>query len=567
MADVLSFNPSRALTTNIGAAAAARAFFYDAGTTNLKTVYADVGLTTAHPSPLLADSAGIFAQVFTDGLPTKVVVQTSGGSTLYTLDPADTVPIGGLTDFDTVADLLADSRLTYSSGYFKVTAGDILTAGGFRYEVAASGASDNHVATAGGVKLYIADARVTFEHYGAVGDGVTDDTAEVSAALQGPHNVIYARDGADYRFTPITGINAALRAIVCEGKATFTTVVSTAGAIGLTVSNRQYFRVANIKFQSTGTKTDGNATVGLKFAAGCSLIEIDEGCEFLDYSGRGLQILQCVHASIKRPKVNTGGYGISLEQSGGVPCTVAVIEHPYVFDGTRGISSDGTVGLTLIQPVFETCGATATTDGALHLIGGRTTLIDPYWESCNRDFVTFDATVQWIGEPFKSGALAADSHTFSGTAFSDRGFFKVTPTDLTIRRIGADTITNNDLAIGENLTVPVAGGSVIWGGDTMETIKGAVTSGVWTTIKTLTGQSGDGASRVAYRYAVYAGRSDLTTGYDTGRILNGTIHSDSGSTPAWLRISGNDLQIQITGSAYGLDYGLVLQTTGGIGTP
>ena len=468
-----------------------------------------------------------------------------------------------------VTALLADTALTYTAGTpSTVAAGSYVQtrAEGFSYLVAASGATDHHVATAGGVKLYIADLRVTFEHYGAIGDGVADDTAKVTAALQGPHNVIYARDGANYRFTPITGLNAALRAIVCEGKATFTTVVSTAGAIGLTVSNRQYFRVANIKFQSSGTKTDVNATVGLKFAAGCSLIEVDEGCEFLGYSGRGLQIIQCVHAKISGAKVNTGGFGISLEKNGATPCTAVEIEHTYIFDGTRGISSDGTVGLTIIQPVFETCGATGTVDGALHLIGGQTTLIDPYWENCRRDFVTFEARFNQLGEPFKAGASAPDSHTFSGTALNDRGFLTLSPTDLRVRRIGPDLKSGNSLLIGTNLTVPVAGGSVNWGGDTMETIKGSVVSATWTTVKALAGQSGDGAARVAYRYAIYAGRSDLTTGYDTGRIVNGVIRSDSGAVPTWLRIDSGNLQIQITNTSYGLDYGLVLQTTGAIGT-
>lgn len=51
--------------------------------------------------------------------------------------------------FDTVAGLLADTTLSYSN----VSPGDIITAQGSRYEVAASNATDAHVETAGGVKL------------------------------------------------------------------------------------------------------------------------------------------------------------------------------------------------------------------------------------------------------------------------------------------------------------------------------------------------------------------------------------------------------------------------------
>ena len=53
-------------------------------------------------------------------------------------------------------ELAADSTLIYSAGNNQVQAGDLLMtlAGGFGYQVAASGASDHHMTTAGGVKLH-----------------------------------------------------------------------------------------------------------------------------------------------------------------------------------------------------------------------------------------------------------------------------------------------------------------------------------------------------------------------------------------------------------------------------
>ena len=97
MSDVLSFNPNRALTANIDAAAAARAFFYDAGTTTLRTVYADSALTIPHASPLVANAAGIFPAVYVDGSAVKVVAQDAAGATLYTLDPCVKVAATGAT--------------------------------------------------------------------------------------------------------------------------------------------------------------------------------------------------------------------------------------------------------------------------------------------------------------------------------------------------------------------------------------------------------------------------------------------------------------------------------------
>ena len=51
--------------------------------------------------------------------------------------------------FDTVQQLLASTASTFGG------AGAIIEAGGFRYEVAATGAADHHLTTAGGVKLYV----------------------------------------------------------------------------------------------------------------------------------------------------------------------------------------------------------------------------------------------------------------------------------------------------------------------------------------------------------------------------------------------------------------------------
>jgi polygalacturonase len=98
--------------------------------------------------------------------------------------------------FDTVAALLAETE-----GYTRFAVNDIIDAGGFRYQVAASGASDHHVTTAGGVKLYVLAGAEGYnvKAFGAVGDGVTDDTAAIQAALDtgldlyfGDSSLVYA---------------------------------------------------------------------------------------------------------------------------------------------------------------------------------------------------------------------------------------------------------------------------------------------------------------------------------------------------------------------------------------
>lgn len=84
--------------------------------------------------------------------------------------------------------LLADTALTYTAfSAGSVSAGDIVRtkAEGFAYSVAPSGASDHHVSTAGGVKLYVLPGSNGFnvKAFGAVGDGVADDTAAFVKAI------------------------------------------------------------------------------------------------------------------------------------------------------------------------------------------------------------------------------------------------------------------------------------------------------------------------------------------------------------------------------------------------
>ena len=86
----------RQLDANGDAASGAKALVYETGTTTPVTVYTDTALSVAHASPIVADSAGYFAQAFYGGSTAlKVVVTDSSDATLVTYDPVPLVSLSG----------------------------------------------------------------------------------------------------------------------------------------------------------------------------------------------------------------------------------------------------------------------------------------------------------------------------------------------------------------------------------------------------------------------------------------------------------------------------------------
>lgn len=137
--------------------------------------------------------------------------------------------------FNTVTELLADTSLTYVSG--NVVAGNIIQtrSEGFAYQVAASGASDQHVTTAGGVKLYVQPGASGYNvmAFGALGNGVADDTAEVQtffdACVGGRGHIPAGR----YRINGSLSLpsNAVLTAVPCNDAGTSGTLILQFGQI------------------------------------------------------------------------------------------------------------------------------------------------------------------------------------------------------------------------------------------------------------------------------------------------------------------------------------------------
>ena len=121
---------------------------------------------------------------------------------------AGSTELTGARAFGTAALVLADVAMTYTPGTaLSVVAGQyILTQSeGVSYKVAASTATDQHVSTAGGVKLYVQAGAAGYDvrAFGAVGNGVADDTAAFVSAWAAA-DAIYLGSGGTYKVTGLT---------------------------------------------------------------------------------------------------------------------------------------------------------------------------------------------------------------------------------------------------------------------------------------------------------------------------------------------------------------------------
>jgi hypothetical protein len=98
MSTIIKFNPVRAVDGNGEPVPGAQARFFVSGTTTPITVFQDAAQTTPHPSPLVADAAGVFPLVYRAGTALKVEVRTPAGVILpgFPIDPAFAVDTAGV---------------------------------------------------------------------------------------------------------------------------------------------------------------------------------------------------------------------------------------------------------------------------------------------------------------------------------------------------------------------------------------------------------------------------------------------------------------------------------------
>lgn len=171
MSAELLVTPARATNSNGLNLDGAKWYFYQTGTTTPQSVYTTAALNIAHSNPVVADAAGKFAPIYFDSTKQyRGVLKTADeGTTIYDIDPINAG----------VMSQLAASGGSGLIGFLQSGAGAV-----------ARTAQDK-----------MRDA-VSVKDFGAVGDGATDDTTALQAALDAASGkTLEFMPGATYKVT------------------------------------------------------------------------------------------------------------------------------------------------------------------------------------------------------------------------------------------------------------------------------------------------------------------------------------------------------------------------------
>ena len=398
---------------------------------------------------------------------------------------------------------------------------------------------------------------VSVKDFGAVGDGTTNDTAAIQAALDSGAQEVTVPWGT-YK---ITGLEIKSASVLTSFRGVGTPVLSlvtSSNAKAITVSKSQFLTVSGFNITSSGSSSDGNSTRGI-YAESKSFMQFNN-LRFTNFSLSGFEAKQVVYFTLTGITVADCLYGISFTSTIAAPCTTCTVTSSYITGCPRGIFQESGVQMVYKDCIFEYCGTSGGNNGAFHANGGGALLIGAYFEANQRNIVASDTGLSFINK-YELAATTGNVITYSGTAFNLRGTTDIESNTINTRFLAPDAISGYDLQMGTNLVAPLAGGSVVFGNETMYVANGTLTTATWTTVYTIPTNELSGAVnlRALYEYTCYSGTSDLSTGFDSGTIMNGVLRSYSGTTPAWLRLSSNTVQMNVTAASYGLLYKIVMR--------
>jgi len=504
-------------------------YTYAAGTTTPQTTYTTSAGNIAHTNPIILNSAG--------RVPGGETWLTVGLTYKFVLTDSNDVLIGTFDNIPSQSEINADSVTYTPAGVGAVTT---TVQAKLRQTVS--------------VFDFMTAAQITNVQAGSL---TLDVTPALQAALDSGAQEVIVPPGT-YRITGLEiKIGSVLTTLRGQGNPTLSLVTSS-NAKAITISKSQFVNISGFNITSAGSISDGNSTRGI-YAESKSFMQFSN-LRFTNFSASGFEAKQVVYFTLTNVTVADCLYGISFTSSAVALCTTCTVNSSYITGCPRGIFQESGVQMVYNNCVFEYCGTTGGNNGAFHASGGGALLVGAYFEANQRNIVANDTGLTFISKT-EFAASTGNVITYFGAPFDFRGTVNIGSNTINTRFLSPDAISGYDLQLGTNLVAPLVGGSVVFGNETMYVASGTLTNATWTTIYTIptAENSGNFSARALYEYTCFAGSADLGTGFDAGTIMNGVLTSYSGSTPAWLRISSNLVQMNVTSSSYGLNFKIVMR--------
>lgn len=280
----------------------AKLYFYLTGTATPQNTYSNSTLTTPNTNPVVADAGGLFSNIYLiASAQYKVVLTDQDGNQIWTADPVESGVVQAATAA-TIANIAAlrtfavttgiVNLLVYVRGYYTDNDGG---EGFFQVTNVSPGADNGGIIiwsnTTGFYYVRQTDGLpYTVKWFGAIGDGVTDDTAAVTAAVAASAARLALVNNGTYRIT--AALTPALSTVLHgEGSGSIikTTTVST-HLVDITASS---VRVEDLALVGTnGSAQDNNSGVMVR---GANHVDISG----LDVSGMSGAALYAREAAFK----------------------------------------------------------------------------------------------------------------------------------------------------------------------------------------------------------------------------------------------------------------------------
>lgn len=202
--------------------ASGKVYFYEAGTTTLLTVYQDAAGTIPHANPATLDASGRLVAYATVNC--KLVIEESDGSSVITIDDVQTGP-----STDDVG-LSEDNESSFSGTDLSEILESASTSLGYDFLY--------KYKTVGETRTYLSRGadRVSVKDFGAVGDGIVDDTDAINDAISNltSGECLYFPQGT-YKCTDDIDVAVANITLMGAGKASKITLPA-GKEIGITAS-------------------------------------------------------------------------------------------------------------------------------------------------------------------------------------------------------------------------------------------------------------------------------------------------------------------------------------------